>query len=59
MTGQQPGDRPVGDISVVQALLDRPGEIAFLLVDPDQPRGLPPIETLNPPAGNAKRRRWQ
>lgn len=43
MDADRPRGTALGDIATVQRLLRRPGEISWLLVDPAQPLGLPPL----------------
>ncbi|TNJ46847.1 ABC transporter permease [Phaeobacter sp. B1627] len=43
-----PPDLVLSDISVVEALLNRPGQLSRLLILPDQPRDLPPLSARAP-----------
>ena len=47
-TNQAPPGAILADISVVERLLSRPGEISRLLILPGQPVGLTPLEKLAP-----------
>lgn len=47
VNGAAPGVA-IGDIGIVQTLLERPGEIDRLVLSEDQPLGLPPLEEVAP-----------